>query len=69
MVANSIQQYNKWKSWERGEIKNKDMFILAQTYWNDITSMLNKIGKRKENFTDSQIFKMVAESINPPNCI
>ena len=22
MVANSIQQYNKWKAWERGEVKN-----------------------------------------------
>lgn len=68
MVANSKIQYEKWKSWERGEIKNADMFILAQTYWNEIIGMLNKMGKCKEDFTDSQIFKMVAENIEPPNC-
>ena len=66
MVANSIQQYNKWKAWERGEVKNKDMFILAQTYWNEITAMLNRMGKDKNDFTDDQIFKMVAESIEFP---
>ena len=32
MKANSAQQYNKWKAWERGEVKNTDMIILAQTY-------------------------------------
>lgn len=68
MVANSVQQYEKWKAWGRGEIKNVDMFILVQTYWNEITGMLNKMGKRKEDFTDDQIFKMVVESIVPPNC-
>jgi hypothetical protein len=66
MTANSIQQYNKWKNWERGEIKNTDMFILAQTYWNQITGMLNKMGKRMDDFTDDEIFKMVAERITPP---
>ncbi len=68
IIANSIQQYNKWKAWERGEIKNRDMFILAQTYWNEITGMLNKMGKSKDDFTDDEIFKMVAERIAPPNC-
>ena len=67
MKANSIQQYNKWKSYGRGEINNIDMFILAKTYWNEITSMVNKLGKRKEDFTDNQIFRMVSQNILPPN--
>ena len=42
------------------------MFILAQTYWNEITAILNRMGKDKNDFTDDQIFKMVAESIEFP---
>lgn len=66
IVANSIQQYNKWKAWARGEVKSSDMFILAQTYWNQITGMLNKMGKDKSDFTDDEIFSMVAKNIIPP---
>lgn len=66
IVANSIQQYNKWKSWMHGKIKNEDMFILAHTYINEIYGMCNNMGRNLNDFTDDEIFKMVAERIIPP---
>jgi hypothetical protein len=61
--AHSKYQYNKWQDWNKGLIKNEDMFILAQTYWNEINSLVRSKGFRIEGLTDSQIFKMVAENI------
>lgn len=66
MIANSMQQYNKWKAWERGEIENEDMFILAQTYWGQIVGMINVMGKSKSHLSDDEIFKMVSNRIMPP---
>ena len=63
MKAHSIQQYNKWKAWERGEIKNRDMFILAQTYINEIISICYVNEKDLQKLTDTEVFKLVAESI------
>jgi hypothetical protein len=69
IIANSIQQYNKWKSWLRGDIKNREMFILTQTYGNEICGLCNKLDINRDTLTDDQIFKMVAERIIPPNCL
>ena len=63
MKANSVQQYNKWKAWERGEVKNTDMIILAQTYLTPIHGMCNTLGIKLDDLTDNQVFKMVAERI------
>ena len=63
MKANSKQQFNKWKAWECGEVKNTDMFILAQTYLTPIHGMCNELGIKLNDLTDDQVFKMVAKRI------
>lgn len=61
--ANSIQQYNKWKAWKNGTVKNKDMYILAETYINQIYGLCNTLKIEINSLTDDQIFNLVAKNI------
>jgi len=66
ITANSIQQFNKWKSWERGEIMNIHMFPLATTYFNEICGLCHKLGLHQSSLTDDEVFNLVAKHITPP---
>lgn len=64
MKAFTHQQYNKWKSFSKGEIPTEEMYILAQTYVNLIYEF---IGKAVDNMSDEEVFKIVGENIQPPD--
>ncbi len=67
--ANSIQQYNKWKSWLKGDVKESDMYILAETYINDFYSLFGSTmvhnGNTKEMFDEFAEIIQLPENINP----
>ena len=64
LTAHSEIQYNKWKLWLTGEVKESDMFILAQTYKQEIYNLIGY--DRFENDTNKNIFNDFAKIIQPP---
>lgn len=55
VYAHSIQQYNKWQDYLNGKYKEKDMYNLATTYWNELVAIFgwNNVtcGNEREIFT------------------
>lgn len=54
MTKVTQQQYNKCQAYLRGEVKDTDMYILAQTYWSEIHILVGD--ERLRNDSDKNIF-------------
>lgn len=68
MKAHTYHQYNKWKSFYKGEIPIEDMYILAQVYVNMIHKFIGvNLGKDVYSMSDEEVFKIVGENIQPPD--
>lgn len=64
--AHNIQQYDKWKAWGLGEVKNSDMIILATTYIYEINTLCFKHGLKLATLSDNEAFKLISDNITPP---
>lgn len=68
MKAHTHHQYNKWKSFAKGETPIEDMYILAQVYVNMIYKFISiNFGKDVDSMSDEEVFKLVGENIQPPD--
>ena len=56
-------QYDKWRSWERGEIKTTDLYRLYRTYINEMYGLCNTLGIEMLRLTDEQLFSLAAKYI------
>ncbi len=61
--AHSKQQFDKWKSYLNGLHSDKDMYMIARNYINEIIGMCNAKGISRYKETDKTIFTHFAKCI------
>lgn len=64
VYAHSIQQYDKWKGFLNGSVKKSDMYILAETYINEMYSVFGWLNVKCVD--ETEIFNEFAKLILPP---